>query len=160
MTLDRPCFPRNSIPYIYPQRNRYLQLLNCCLVQMVIQDINQSLGRGVYGNIALRRVEKRCQQPLLSCGNNVYLFRCLQLLINSDLLLRRLFPLFESIFNFSFRHKQHFLLLKLWTFSYDAPTYFWNKVVSSNFPVFFRQFCVVCVIFMGKGLGVVYRIFE
>ena len=60
MTLDRPCFSRNSIPYIYPQRNRHLQLLNCCLVQMVIQDINQSLGRGIFGNIALMRIEKRC----------------------------------------------------------------------------------------------------
>ena len=40
-----------------------------------------------------------------------------------------------------------------WTFSYDAPSYFWKKVVYFNFSVFLRQFCVICVILMGKGCG-------
>ena len=35
-------------------------------------------------------------------------------LINSDLLFNRLFPLYELISSFSFRLKQHFLLLKLY----------------------------------------------
>ena len=79
-------------------------------------------------------------------------------LINSNLLFNRLFPLYELILIVSFRHKQQFLLCKSyiwWTFSYDAPSYFWNKVVPFNFPVFFRQFCIICIIFMGKGFGVV-----
>ena len=35
-------------------------------------------------------------------------------LINSDLLFNRLFPLYELILSFSFRLKQHFLLLKFY----------------------------------------------
>ena len=36
-----------------------------------------------------------------------------------------------------------------------TPSYFWNKFAPFNFPVFFRQFCVVYVIFVSKGFGVV-----
>ena len=42
-----------------------------------------------------------------------------------------------------------------WIFCHDASSYLSYKVVPFNFPVFFRQFCVIYVIFMGKGFGVV-----
>ena len=45
-------------------------------------------------------------------------------------------------------------------YSYDAPSYFRNKVVPFSFPVFFPQFKVTCVIFMGKGIWFGCRILE
>ena len=72
-------------------------------------------------------IKRRC---LWKCCLNTYLknfatspcyhavitwfFRCLHLLINSDLLLSRLFPSYEFISSFSFKQKKHFLLLKLY----------------------------------------------
>ena len=48
-----------------------------------------------------------------------------------------------------------------WTFSYDAKNHFWNKVAPFNFPVFFCQFYVICVMFTSKGSNmVVESIFE
>ena len=48
-----------------------------------------------------------------------------------------------------------------WTFSYDATSYFWNKVAPFKFPVFFCQFYVIYVMFIGKGSNVaVESIFE
>ena len=88
----------------------------------------------------------------LSCHNNECLFRYMHLLINFSLLLIKLFPLYELISSFSFTHKiaLYFTYIIWWTFYYDAPSYFWNKVVSFNFPMFFQQFCVICILFMGK----------
>ena len=40
-------------------------------------------------------------------------------------------------------------------FSYNAPIYFWNKVIPFNFSIFFQPFCIICVLFMGKEFGVV-----
>ena len=41
---------------------------------------------------------------------------------------------------------------------YDVPSYFWNKVDRFDFPVFFRQSCVICVIFVSKKFGLVYNL--
>ena len=90
------------------------------------------------------------------------LLRYLQLLINSDLLFSRLFPLYELILRFSFRHKQHFLLLELCgkhslmmlqvTFGIKF------FLLISHYPF---DSSVICVIFMGKGFGAgVESIFE
>ena len=50
-----------------------------------------------------------CCHAVITC-----FFRCLDLLINSDLLPSRLFPSYEFISSFSFKQKKHFLLLKLY----------------------------------------------
>ena len=74
------------------------------------------------------------------------MFRCLHLLINSNLSFSRLFLLLEL-----FR-----------VFHSDTCTAFFylnymvhiNKVVHFNFPIFFQQFCLICKLFMGKVFGV------
>ena len=91
-----------------------------------------------------------CCHAVITC-----FFRCLHLLINSDLLPSRLFPSYEFISSFSFKQEALSLTQIIWwTFSSDAPRYFWNKVGSLNFPVLFQQLCVSCAIFMSKGFGV------
>ena len=54
-----------------------------------------------------------------------------------------LFPFYEFIFSFSFRHKYHFLLpLKFYAryFLYDAPSYSWNEVALFIFKYSFDSF--------------------
>ena len=63
-----------------------------------------------------------------------------------------LFPVFylgtNSIFFFSSFMEDIF---------YDVPSYFWNKFDQFDFPVLFRQSCVICVIFVSKKFGLVYN---
>ena len=103
--------------------------------------------------------KKLCHQPLLSCRNNACLSRYMYLLTNTNLLFSSLFPLYGLISSFSFRHKLHFLLLKL----YGRHSLKMHQVIfgikSQYVTVFFRQLCIICIIFMCKGFVVVVKAF-
>ena len=85
----KPCFSHDFFCCVHPQCNRHMHLSNSCLVKMAIQDINKTFRGNVFWYIALKRIWKTL--PLVSCRNNLYLFKCLHLLINCDLLFSRLF---------------------------------------------------------------------
>ena len=115
MVSDRPCFSRNIFRYIHEQRNHHLQFLINVLSMQLFKTTTIPQKQFI---IIIRHqldiwkqwlCEHPCYHVVITC-----LFRCLHLLIKCDLLFSRLFPLYELILSFSFRHKWNFLLLKLY----------------------------------------------
>ena len=91
-----------------------------CNCLMSIQSMNHTLRSDVCGNILLSLTCYMENVATSPCYHVVVTHVCLDAstlilyLINSDLLFNRLFSLYELILSFSFRLKQHFLLLKFY----------------------------------------------
>ena len=86
-----------------PQWNHHFVLLDVCFKNLIIKKLCKTWApMGILREIFQW---KRNFKSLLPCRRKVNLFWCLHLLISSNFLFDRLYPLYEATSSFSLRHR-------------------------------------------------------
>lgn len=134
--------------YIHKQRNRHLQWSDSFLVQIVVSNTTQTKVKSdVWEHYGKTRMKKFTTCFLITMlPYNVCWFSYLHFLISSDLLFYRIVSTIWIFLQFFIETHAAFYSNYMLVILCNAPSSF--EVAQFNFPVFFQQFCVTCIIFV------------